>query len=443
MNKDNAGNVIFILLVFSSLILLSIRFEFFIEKNESRIASSYDNSIVEYSVTPTSIVWRLGIEDTKKILDKNELYYVEIAKSLKSSISTKTDIVGISEDFYKNKKSSKSIQLNFEPEINQRLLYRSLFLEEGEIGNFEEISEILIPQIQESSIYFKTNDGYYEMKKSSSNNISSFENFSNLATGNYYSLKERFPVYTNNDVLISDSLKLESYKITPVITEKNIDEIGRIILGLKYDFANKIAEIDGSFIITYDYGREIIKVRPDGKVYYKGSISETKSNISDIQAQAMALGVVSQITKEKLFLSVEDVFKYQRDGNTFYDVLINQKIDGVRVSLNNDKPTIKVTIANGKIYILEAIFVGIDKDNQSVTSTSDNGVIYLIEKNLEYINQKEPFDNTLELFDKIKSAEYAYVYEKESKLISCYKMIIGDSVFFFRIDNAEVVKDGF
>ena len=50
---------------------------------------------------------------------------------LRDSLGDITGISEIPEEEYRETKISKSIQLDFEPAVNQRLLYGSLFLEDG------------------------------------------------------------------------------------------------------------------------------------------------------------------------------------------------------------------------------------------------------------------------------------------------------------------------
>ncbi|MDO5095272.1 MAG: hypothetical protein Q4D65_01825 [Peptostreptococcaceae bacterium] len=441
MNKGRIQNILIFLLVSSSLILLSIRFELFVSTDTSTVTTLDNKSVLRYSVRPNSIILRLGTGNSTKILDKGGFYYADVARVLEEAIQQKTAIVPLHEAEYREQKKSRSIQLNFEPAIDQRLLYGSLFLEDGSIGEFKDIYEILIPQTYDTSIYIKTNDNRnYRIENPQINTLPNFDSLVNLGYTKYYSLSDRFPELTISDVPISDEAHLPSYVTTSMFNENNTDNAIRAVLGSKYDVANKISEIDGSTIVTYDFGREIIKISPEGKVFYYNKDAESgKKRTSKSDAMSIAMQFVDALSVDEASYVVEKVSEYKSDHHTGYEVSVTRRIDGIRVSLKDDKAFIKVVVINNRVYSLEGIFrtPTIPVDNS--LSFGENAIVLILENNLDYIKQKEPFKSTSELFDKIHSVEYAYTYSKDYNYIACYRMVIGKTTFFFKIEDAEVI----
>ena len=164
MNKNQLRNSAIIFLLISSIVLLSVRFELFVSPS-SVTATTFDavgvEGILKSSVRPTSIIIRYGTNNVTKLVDKDGFYYQEARIVLRDSLGDITGISEIPEEEYRETKISKSIQLDFEPAVNQRLLYGSLFLEDGSFGDFENIREVLMPLANDPSIYIRTSDGKF------------------------------------------------------------------------------------------------------------------------------------------------------------------------------------------------------------------------------------------------------------------------------------------
>ena len=315
------------------------------------------------------------------------------------------------------------------------------FLEDGSIGEFTDIYEILIPQTYDTSIYIKTGENRnYKIENPQINTLPNFDSLANLGYTKYYSLSDRFPELTISDVPISDEAHLPSYVTTSMFNDGNIDSAIRAVLGSKYDVANKISEIDGSTIVTYDFGREIIKISPEGKVFYYNKDAESgKKRTSKSDAMSVAMQFVDALSVDEASYVVEKVKEYKSEHHTGYEVSVTRRIDGIRVSLKDDEAFIKVVVINNRVYSLEGIFrtPTIPVDNS--LSFGENAIVLILENNLDYIKKKEPFKSTSELFDKIYSVEYAYTYSKDYNYIACYRMVIGKTTFFFKIEDAEVI----
>ena len=444
MNKGFMQTLAIFLLVVSSLILLSIRFEVFMMSGSTGTGLVTDPTVLRYSVRPESITIRTGAENSTKLVDKTGLYYMEISKVLEASLAKQKTVKEIAQFEYRAMKDSKSIIVSFEPAIDQRLLYGSLFLRDGRIGDMDNIKEVILPQSYSSSLYFKTEDDrYYEVETSTTSTVQSFESWGSAGSvgqSRYYTIGERFPEYTNNDVLISDEVRLSSYVTESLFKGENMAAQLRTIFGSKYDYANRISETDGSLLLNYDYGREIIKITDEGKVFYRNEDALANSKRTSLtEASAVAMKFISALTGDKTDYVIENVAERKIKDSTGYEFAFGIKENGVRLSFKNDEPSIGITVINGKVLSVEGLFrkgtIAVDNS----LAFGENAVLYLIEHNLDYIRSKEAFETSNELFDKIKSVEYAYIYADNYNYISCYKMVIGETTFFFKISDAKVV----
>lgn len=441
MNRALMQNIAIVILLSMSLILLSIRFELLITPKDSGTVAVENTASLKQSVRPTSIELRAGQENATKILDKSGLYYLEIAKVLEKSFETALSTKEILKNEYGEKKEKKVIQLNFEPAIDQRLLYGSLFLKDGSIGEFGKIREILLPQSYDTSVFIRTaEDKYFEIKNTAINTVASLDNFGNISYSKYYSIADRFPELTDNDVLISDDARLSSYVTESMFKDVDAETVIKEILGAKYDFSNQISEIDGSVLVTYDYGREIVKISKEGKVFYynkDAQVNKTRTSVSGAVAKALAM--VNGISQGKAVFIVDEIKDYKEGSNSGYEIKISRKIDGIRLSFKDDVSSITVIVMNGKIYSLEGIFRNLKTEIKNDISLGENAVLLMLEQNYDYIRAVEYFRNTSDLFNKIQSVEYAYVYTKDYNVEACYRMHIGNTVFFFRLEDAKVV----
>ena len=444
MNKGFMQTFAIILLVLSSLILLSIRFEVFMMSGPTGAGLITEPSALRYSVRPESITIRAGSENSTKLVDKTGLYYMEISKALEASLNQGKGLKEITQSEYRAIKDSKSIIISFEPAIDQRLLYGSLFWRDGMIGEMNNIREIILPQSYNTSVYFGAeNDRYYAVETGIPGTVQNFESWSSaggLGQSRYYTIGERFPEYTDNDVLISDEVRLSSYVTESLFKGENMGGRLRTIFGSKYDYANRISETDGSVVLNYDYGREIIKITKEGKVFYQNEDALANSRRTSLtEASSVAMSFISALTGDKTNYVIENASDRKIGDSIGYDFEFGIKENGVRLSFKNDKPSIKLTIVNGKVLSMEGLFrkgtIAVDNN----LAFGENAVLYLLEQNLDYIRSKEPFETPNELFDKINSVEYAYIYSENYNYISCYKMTIGNTTFFFKISDAKVV----
>ncbi len=281
---------------------------------------------------------------------------------------------------------------------------------------------------------------YYEIKNPKLNTVSGFGNFDALNNKKYYSISERFPNLTDNDVLISDEARLPSFVTQAMVEEEDIERILRALLGSKYDFSGRVSDIDGSTVVSYDYGREIVKITPEGKVfYYNKSVGLQRQRMSFTDAMSIATELVSEIGSEQEIYVIEGVEEVQDGDSLGYRFSFSKRIDGVRVSLKTDEPVIRVLVMNGRVTAFEGLFrkAVVEVDNN--LSFGENAVLLILEKNYDYIQEREPFGGTSELLDNIRSVEYAYIYSPEYNYIASYRMVIGDTTFFFKIEDAEVI----
>lgn len=432
-----------ILLILSSLMLLSIRFEIFILSGTREASFISDKSALRHSVRPESIVIRTGHENSSKLLDKNGLYYMEVNTLLGDALKKNQGLEAMNRSEYRAIKDSKSIILTFDPAIDQRLLYGSLFLQDGSIGDIDKITEIIIPQNMKTAIYIQTQGpAYYELKTSLISTMQNYENWTMGLRGEtkYFSIGERFPEYTDSDVLISDEVRLSSYVTESLFNENNINENLRNVFGTRYDYANRIIEVDGSIILDYNYGREIIKVSPQGKVYYKNQTALANNKRTGItESAAAALGFISALTGDNGNYQIEEIQEIKTQDSSGYEFGLSLKENGVRLSLKNDQPIIKIAVVNGKVLSMEGIFRKTSQASDNNLAFGENAILYLIEQNLNHIRMKEPFESAGELFDKIRSVEYAYIYSDNYNYLACIKIKVGQTTFFFKISDAEVV----
>ncbi|WP_028828727.1 hypothetical protein [Proteocatella sphenisci] len=446
MNKNQLRNTSIIFLLISSMVLLSIRFELFVSPS-STASTTFDaigvEGILKSSVRPTSIIIRYTTNNVTKLVDKDGFYYQEARIVLRDSLSDISETSEISEVDYHEAKISKSIELDFEPAVNQRLLYGSLFLEDGSLGDFENIREILIPLVNDTSVYIMTEDAkFFRLANKTINYMPYVDNLSKLKYSKYYSLGELFD--SSSDVLISDSgINIPSYETTSAFNEENSSSIPKSVFSSRYDFANRIQELDGTLITSNDYGRELLKMSPDGRVAYKNT---------DVLSNPVKNSMTSSLVIAYLFIDkfnvnndvyvVEDVVDFSENGTNGYTFVFAPRIDGLRACLENNEVNTEVSVANGKVYSFKGIFRSYENNEDKPADDSDDYIfnaLDVLNLNYDYIKSTVKFKDNLELFNKISLIDLVYVYGQDLSYTPAYKMIIAGKIFYFSTLNGEVI----
>lgn len=443
MNKNQLKNMAIVFLLISSIVLLSIRFELFVSPTVNP-SEKFDTvgveSILKASVRPSSIIIRYGTNNVTKLIDKEGFYYQEARSVLRDSLQDITGVEDISEDEYTKLKDSKSIQLDFEPTIDQRLLYGSLFLEDGSLGDFQEIREILIPLVNDTSIYIKTPEHkIYRLKNKIINYMPYVDNLSDVKYSKYYSLGDLFK--STSEVLISDSgLNIPTHNTVSSFNDNTIIGVIRSVFSNRYDFANRISELDGTYIITYDYGRELLKISPNGKIIYSNSDAlNNPSKVSMTNSLVLAYNFIDKFNLNNDTYVVEDVALYEENNAKGYVFTFNPRIDGLRVCMRPFAPHTKVTVVNGRVYAFESISRVFDQNNGSSDDPQKLSALQVLSLNFEYLEHKLKFKDNIDLFNKISLIDIVYSYDAELNYIPSYKMIIDNQLFYFDMKSGEVI----
>ena len=445
MNKNQLRNSAIIFLLISSIVLLSVRFELFVSPS-SVTATTFDavgvEGILKSSVRPTSIIIRYGTNNVTKLVDKDGFYYQEARIVLRDSLSDITGISEIPEEEYRETKISKSIQLDFEPAVNQRLLYGSLFLEDGSFGDFENIREVLMPLANDTSIYIMTSDGkFFRINNKAINYMPYVDNLSKLKYAKYYSLEELFD--SSSDVLISDgAISIPGYITASPFNEENSGPVSRSVFSSRYDFANRIQELDGTTITSNDYGRELLKISPDGRVLY----SNTDALSNPVKTSMTSSLVIAYLFLDKFNLNndvytVEDVRDFTENGTNGYTFLLAPRIDGLRACLKNEDINTEISVVNGRVYSFSGLFRTYEENTEESSKAADEYVFSALDVlniNYDSIKSLVGFKDSIELFDRISLIDVVYVYDDELNYVPAYKMIIGGKIFYFSTLSGEV-----
>lgn len=446
MNKNQLRNTAIIFLLISSMVLLSIRFELFVSPS-STASTTFDaigvEGILKSSVRPTSIIIRYTTNNVTKLVDKDGFYYQEARIVLRDSLSDISETSEISEVDYHEAKISKSIELDFEPAVNQRLLYGSLFLEDGSLGDFENIREILIPLVNDTSVYIMTEDAkFFRLANKTINYMPYVDNLSKLKYSKYYSLGELFD--SSSDVLISDSgINIPNYETTSAFNEENSSSIPKSVFSSRYDFANRIQELDGTLITSNDYGRELLKMSPDGRVVYKNTdVLNNPVKTSMTSSLVIAYLFIDKFNVNNDVYVVEDVLNFSQNGANGYTFIFAPRVSGLRACLKNDEINTEINIVNGKVYSFNGIFRTYEANGDKSSDDSDTFVfsaLDVLNSNYDHIKSMVEFKDNRELFNKISLIDVVYTYDEDLNYIPAYKMIIAEKIFYFSTLNGEVL----
>lgn len=295
-----------------------------------------------------------------------------------------------------------------------------------------------------------TDTGILKFKNTHINYMSYVDNLAAINHNKYYSLEELFD--STSQVLISDTgVDLSSYSTISSFGE-NLETVIRSIFGSRYDFASRISELDGTNIISYDYGRELLKIEPDGNVNYlnQDALSNpVRTSMAD--NLVVAYSFLDKLNPSSISYTVDNAFTFSENASNGYTFYFSPRIYGFKGDVHS-KNKIKITVTNGRIYSFEGIVRTIPEflvDNEDILGMSrfsspiqSLNALEILDLNYDYIKSKVNFDSSLELFNMISLFEVVYALDSEFNYVPSYKLIIKGQTFYFNTNNGEVVSLG-
>lgn len=457
MSKENIKAASLVLLFLTSLILMTIKLDL-IDYSKMMKKKPYNSSLsleqgLQYTLRPSRTFIHLGGGNhTEAVIDSND-YWQEAINILKSTLKNDPKIANSTISHYDDLKNYKSLDFDFPPGISGKLLSRSFFLDKSPLTSFEKIDGIIIPLVNEGGVYIKGEEkGQLKIIKviGERSKIELVDKLEKSQYVGYYPLNTLFEGDNNVLIPLDVSYNIPSFKTQSTLDSRNEEfcqELFQRIFEEKYDFSNRIEEISGAIVMSYNYGEEILRIEPHGYVEYIDENISMKDTVLE-EGLLQAFEFLQNRTNSLEKFSIKEIISREIRGKTGYEVVFQYGVNGINVSPQDPRDEIRVLLVGDKIYQATGTFRVPILQLDSAHSTYQNSIkspLEIVNENYEYII-KEMKDIEIkdgqELLRNINSIQLTYYMNSKKNIIPIWKVSFYGKEFLFDGNTGKVVKYG-
>lgn len=444
MKKEPLKSLAIILLFVSAAILGGEKFDFFNavkQEKDYQISSINTKEVIQEVVLPSRIIVNLGNNGKTVLYNQNPSYYQEAAKVLVEAVENNDTLVESDLVKYNQQKEIKSVEIKFDNPVDSRLLTRSLFLDKSLIAETGKIKEILIPLVDDNSVYLKTMDKIFRLPLSQRVTMTSIDALTSSSPPKFYTLNELYDSTSMAMTELEGGINQVPYVTTSRATSiEEKDQIAKYIFGEKYDFISKITEIDESTTYTYNFGQEYLKIKSSGSIEYINENSGADRDSSWDKSIEAALNFLNTLDFDMTTLKLEGMDQTLINGKRGYRINFVWEIDGFEVHPSIPNQKIIIELIGNKVYSFKGINRQVSRPipitSQAITPMD------VISKNYEMLRVGFGFQTGNQLIDLILDIKQVYKLDSQYQLRPCYKIDIGTRKFYFDIYTGEEVRNG-
>lgn len=466
-NKEKLKTILLVFLFFSNLFFLFFNFNL-INLDNLRMGKLNDEELnsltriaVKNTVKPskTFVHFGGGAGNHTVIFEESYDLYNDLKPVIKKSFSKELNIEEIDYEEYLLKKDKRSIEFQFKGGLSNEFFELSLGLEDSNISDLEDVTQILIPVLDDDRIYIETNESrYYSIKSISEKEREILASkrvvIENSYYERYYSIKSLYNI--NNDLLISiDNPKklpfLTSKPIKDFDKEENIMFLAQKFLGSNLDFAKRIEETSGASSFIYGLGEKTLRVSVSGDIEYKNeSIQGHNKNLKE--AYNSSINWINKLNIDYSNLYIRDYEEISINNNKLYKFAFDYKLNGYNVKTKEVDYALEIAATKDDVYIFKSHI----KTTGRVIHTSseneeDNQMLNLdmvLSKNLDFIKSVQGYlgfkdeEASTYMFGSLKEVNMIYLKNTNDIYFPCWYIEIDDTYYIFNIYTGGDLKHG-
>lgn len=262
---------------------------------------AFEKIQIDQVISPQGYVFNFGGKShTVNYSDKYQVWQ-EAKPALIDLLKNHEEIQNISVEKWDELNSFRSIRLELPYTISSDLLLNFLTEESVDASVTMEFSQILLPMNDQKTIYFgnpRQNAYYAVIGKTAYKNMTSLLAYVESSEENlyhtvneHYNLKailgvEGFPFEVNRNLI--PRFQVEEIPVVKVIPEIDITDDSEETQALiqtyanqafdgRFDFVNRLQDVDGSVVFIYGYGEKALKLGAYGELEYKEKLDEAKA----------------------------------------------------------------------------------------------------------------------------------------------------------------------
>ncbi|WXR62889.1 hypothetical protein WG909_06685 [Peptostreptococcaceae bacterium AGR-M142] len=393
------------------------------------------------------------------IFEESYDLYNDLKPVIKKSFSKELNIEEIDYEEYLLKKDKRSIEFQFKGGLSNEFFELSLGLEDSNISDLEDVTQIVIPVLDDDRIYIETNESrYYSIKSISEKEREILASkrvvIENSYYERYYSIKSLYNI--NNDLLISiDNPKklpfLTSKPIKDFDKEENIMFLAQKFLGSNLDFAKRIEETSGASSFIYGLGEKTLRVSVSGDIEYKNeSIQGHNKNLKE--AYNSSINWINKLNIDYSNLYIRDYEEISINNNKLYKFAFDYKLNGYNVKTKEVDYALEIAATKDDVYIFKSHI----KTTGRVIHTSseneeDNQMLNLdmvLSKNLDFIKSVQGYlgfkdeEASTYMFGSLKEVNMIYLKNTNDIYFPCWYIEIDDTYYIFNIYTGGDLKHG-
>ncbi|WP_099189635.1 hypothetical protein [Tepidibacter mesophilus] len=445
MNREKFKTFTLVILFFMSAFLLLLNISLVGFKFDFK--KIYGSSNIKYNIYSVVRPYRVfvyfgGGKNNTEVLDTQDEYWNQIKIVLKQELSKQGKISEIRYDDYLSKKNTKAIEANFGKGLDVELINKSIFLNESAISGIGDICEILIPLVDDKSIYFLNNkQKVYKVDLDKIKHIDLVDKLEKKGYTEYFTVNHLFTIDNNTLIPIKpDGISynnISSKNIIEVKDDKTVQKIGENILGKKYDFTNRIVEKNGNNTFIYGYGEKTLRVYNDGYIEFLNEDIENK-NISLDQSLNIALNFLGNQNIDIDNLSLYSVRQNSINNVNSYEFNFYYKVNNLKVKSNSLFNPIQIKIAGEDVYSYKGVLKKVD---EFIDGNQDKNIIppeQILNMNFSLLKQDLKYQSGAEVWKNIESVELIY-FSKDKYFIPSWEVTIGSKVYIFDAYKGDVL----
>ncbi len=448
MNREKFKTLILFFSFISAIVLVflnfySINYAFIFEESYKNTISVQET--LNFVFKPERVLIHFGGGKNTEIIENKEDYWKESKEILKEELIKEKSLEEIPYEEYELKKNIKSIELKFPKGINGNIVNKAILLEKSSISKVEGLSAILIPLVDDKSIYFlgKGNKPY-RMKTF---DVKSMDIVNKLEEKNqyvqYYTIHYIFTI-KNNTLLPGDTNffypALKVHNAVDVNDDKQIQNIAKNVFNEKYDFTNRIVETNGSNTFIYGYGEKVLRINEKGVIEFSSENIASK-DLSVEKALVTALDFLRKqdpnLIKD-LYLS--GIYKEKINNRKAYSFGFSSSNKGLNIKMPDLKPPIEIKVIGENIYSYKngmKKYVSLNPIKEKIIAPQD-----VLNINFERLKKDLNYSTGVEVLKNLKDVSLIYFLKDEDKLIPAWCILVGERMYIFDAHKGEVLKYG-
>ncbi len=429
--KEKLKTASVIILTLTAMALLTVKF-YIIPKNvEKTVSQPYNidyGAALEDVVYPSSVII-YGSENTYKFMRREYNIYENFKDSLlKANFDDKLNVdTSITQDVLKKSTAFAAI---FNPAVESRLLAASLGIKDNVFSEKEPILSVFISSKYPNRCYFFSDENTYFIKLKTDIDFKSLTLNFEKNPRKFYSLHDLFNAAADTLITNETEENFPIYATDDILNDKEKDDIARRIFIGKYDFLNRIESADNSYLYSYNYGEETLKILEHGDFKYSNENLPSRTDLGILENFYAALNFLTRIGYDFSGMRLVNTEETELHGKKIFNFTFVLLFGNMDIYSENNFYDVCVSVSGSEILSCS----GCRRNVSNILKTERKAKNYLeiLDRFYTYMEEKSKISAD-EFFKNIGSIDTVYYMKEDGILTPCLKMEYTGKPYFCSI----------